>query len=168
MSATLNVGVIDVPHLDDQITTGDLAEILEAKYQLFGGFVEDNLERIADEMAASLGRAVDDILGGAPVQENPYAESMEWINAAFRHFLDSGEAEKIGMIGVPTGAALAGVNRRLKLRKGPRRESFIDSGLLRASFIAWMEFDGASFGQSAGADAQWSRERDGISKDVNQ
>lgn len=167
MSATLNVGVIDVPHLDDRITTGDLAEILEAKYDLFRGFVEDNLEKIADEMAASLGRAVDDVLGGAPVQENPYAEAMEWINAAFRRFLDSGEAERIGMIGVPTEAALKGVNRRLKIRRGPRRESFIDSGLLRASFMAWMEFDGTSFGQSASADDRWTKERASISKDAS-
>lgn len=135
----MQIGVINVPHLDDGITTGDLAEILEAKYDLFRGFVESHMEQIADAMASSLEGAVENILAGAPVPPNPYAEAEQFIEAAFRLFLDSGEAERIGMIGVPTGAALKGVNRRLKLRRGPRRESFIDSGILRASFAAWFE-----------------------------
>jgi hypothetical protein len=142
------VGVIDIPHLDDGLTTGDLAEILEGKYDLFRGFVEANLEEIADKMAESLEGSVENILAGGPVAENPYAEAMDWIRARFQKFLDSGESETIGMIGVPTGAALAGVNRRLSARRGPRRESFIDSGLLRATLIAWFEAEGSSFGQS--------------------
>lgn len=143
------MGVIDIPHLDDGLTTGDLAEILEGKYDLFRGFVEANLEEIADKMAESLDGSIENILAGGPAPENPYAEAMDWIRTRFQQFLDSGESETIGMIGVPTGAALAGVNRRLKMRRGPRRESFIDSGLLRATLMAWFESDGSSFGQSA-------------------
>lgn len=115
---TLNVGVVDLPHGDDGLTTGDLAEILEAKYDLFRGFVEDNLDKIADQMADALDGALNNMLNGAAVPENPYAEAMEWVGARFREFINSGEVERLGLIGVPTEAALKGVNHRLKIKRG--------------------------------------------------
>ena len=41
--------------------------------------------------------------------------------------------------GVPTGAAKKGVNHRLKIRRGKRRPSFIDTGILRTNFVSWVD-----------------------------
>jgi len=163
---TLNVGVVDLPHGDDDLTTGDLAEILEAKYDLFRGFVEDNLDKIADQMADALDGALNNMLNGAAVPENPYAEAMEWVGARFREFINSGEVERLGLIGVPTEAALKGVNHRLKIKRGGRRQSFVDTGLLVASFIAWMDFDGKDYGQGPQANTAQGKTIEGIQNDL--
>jgi len=47
--------------------------------------------------------------------------------------------ETLGYPGVPTRAALMGVNSRLKKRRGKRRPSFRDTGLYQASFMAWVD-----------------------------
>ena len=43
--------------------------------------------------------------------------------------------------GVPTQAALEGKNSRLKVERGERRPSFIDGGLFKSSFVAWIGND---------------------------
>lgn len=140
MSTSLALGVIDVPHLDDRITTGDLAEILEAKYDLFRGFYEVHAEQIADLMAESLEDKLVDIVAGSPVPENPYGDATEAIRAMFQKWLDTRGPETIGMIGVPTEAALKGINhRKSQFRRGERRPSFEDTMLLRNSLAAWVE-----------------------------
>jgi len=136
----LNLGVIDAPHLDSRITTGDLAQILESKYDLFRGFYESNADQIADILARSIDSAMSDLLNTGHAPENPYADGCEEIAALFKSFLDTGAAEKIGMIGVPTQAALKGINhRKSAFQKGARRPSFEDTMMLRNSLLAWME-----------------------------
>jgi hypothetical protein len=52
------------------------------------------------------------------------------------------EIESMGLRGVPTKAALKGINHRLRhpyRKSNPRRPSFVDTGLYVASFRAWME-----------------------------
>ena len=58
-----------------------------------------------------------------------------------KQFISSGEMEKLGYPGVPTKAALMGVNHRLKKKRGPRRVSFIDTGQYQANLTNWVEFD---------------------------
>lgn len=57
----------------------------------------------------------------------------------FNLFLEREEMAGLDVDGVPTKAALEGRNSRLKKKRGPRRPSFIDGGLFKASFIAWVE-----------------------------
>jgi len=49
------------------------------------------------------------------------------------------EVEKLGIPGVPTKAALRGVNHRLKhpYRRRGARPSFVDTSLYMSSFKAW-------------------------------
>lgn len=137
----LHLGVLDLPHPGGkgELTTGDLAEILESKYGLYSVFLDANLEKIAEQIADSLGDAIDNVLAGGPVPENPFAAAEQDVAADFVTFLDTDEMAKIGVRGVPTGAALRGVNHRLKIKKGSPRVSFVDTGTLRASTTAWVE-----------------------------
>jgi hypothetical protein len=136
----LALGVIDVPHLDDRITTGDLAEILEAKYDLFRGFYEIHAEEISNVLAESLEGALEDLTGAGHVPEDPYYEGCERIREMFQKWLDTGEVESAGLIGVPTQAALKGINhRKSKFQRGARRPSFEDTMILRDSLSAWVE-----------------------------
>lgn len=121
------------------MTTGDLAEILESKYGLYSVFLDANLEKIEEQVAESLSDAIDNMLAGAPAPENPLAGAEQAMARDFINFLDTSEIEKIGVRGTPTEAALKGVNHRLKLRKGGRRPSFIDTGTLRAATTAWID-----------------------------
>lgn len=140
--SVLHLGVLDLPHPGGgkaELTTGGLAEILEAKYGLYSVFLDANLEKIAEDISESLGDAIDNILAGGPVPENPFADAEQQVAADFVTFLDTSEIEKIGVRGTPTEAALMGVNHRLKINKGARRPSFIDTGTLRAATTAWVE-----------------------------
>lgn len=140
--SVLHLGVLDLPHPGGgkaELTTGRLAEILESRYGLYSVFLDANMEKIADQLADSLGDAIDNVLAGGPAPENPFAAAEQDVVAGFIDFLDTSEIEKIGVRGTPTEAALKGVNHRLKLNKGARRPSFIDTGALRAATAAWVE-----------------------------
>ena len=142
MSVTLHLGVLDIPHPGggkSQLTTGDLADILESKYGLYSNFVEANAEQIADAISDSLSDAIDNMLSGAPVPENPFLDAEQEIAAGFVTYLDTEEIAKLGVPGTPTEAALKGVNHRLKINRGPRRPSFINTGVLRDATTAWTE-----------------------------
>lgn len=142
MSGVLNVGVIDLPHPGGEksgLTTGDLAEILEGVYGLYSGFVELHEQEIADALADSLEDALDTIIGAGVVPSNPLAAAEQKVTSMLKTYFDTEEIAKLGTTGVPTAAALKGVNHRLKVGKGPRRPSFIDTGALRNASDAWTE-----------------------------
>jgi hypothetical protein len=126
---------------DSGTTTGDVAMILEAKYHIMRIFSEDFHEVIVNELAIALQGSIVNLMLGGPVVDdmNPYEDALEIIKQRFEFFLDSEEMGKLGYPGVPTQAALKGVNHRLKLKKGDRRPSFIDTGLYQKSFKAWIE-----------------------------
>lgn len=133
----LHIGVIDVPEFNDKSTTGTVADVLETKYGLFSNFADSNLGFIADELANGMADAIDALMNGQHI--NPYAGACSAIDQKFKEFLDTEEMAKIGVAGVPTKAAVMGVNSRLKAKRGPRRPSFIDSGTLRTNLISWIE-----------------------------
>lgn len=136
----LHLGVVEMPYADvtdSKATTGDVAEILEAKYHIMQIFVERYEQEIADALANSVAGAIENMLLGAPPTNNPFGSAENDIRALFVMFLD--KEELAGIKGVPTKAALDGVNSRLKRRRGARRPSFIDTGLYRTAFMAWME-----------------------------
>ncbi len=141
----LHLGVVDLPHPGGEksgLTTGDLAEILEGKYGLYSSFVEDEAEMIAGAVTESLGDAVDNILAGLTPSANPFAAAEQEVRQQFINFLDTRQIESLGIPGVPTQAALDGVNhRRGKVGHGPRRPSFIDTGTLRIATAAWVDPD---------------------------
>jgi hypothetical protein len=132
----LLLGVIDIPYADEPgTTTGDVATILEGKYQIMEKFYDRHGDDMADELADGFAGALENIMAGGP-PNLPFQSGMPKTERAFRTFLD---LEEIKGDGIPTQAALDGVSKRFKRNHGPRRPSFIDSGLYQASMKAWLE-----------------------------
>lgn len=133
---TLHFGVIDIPYDEGKATTGDVAEILEAKYKIMQTFFDLHQDKIADFLAKDMAAQIENMLAGAPIPHEPLGEAMGEIKALFAKFLD--DEEMNGAEGVPTDAALKGISRRFKKLKSGRRPSFIDTGSYQASFRAWV------------------------------
>jgi len=156
MSLTLHLGVTEIPYANNpQLsakqrkkskastqTTGDVAEILEAEYHIMQIFFNLHDKGIAKDLESSLEGALENLLAGAPLGGNAFAEAESEIEQRFKNFLTNREMETLGYPGVPTQAALEGVNHRLKhpyKKSNPRRPSFIDTGLYESSFKAWVD-----------------------------
>ena len=134
----LSLGVYDVPYTESNETTGDVAEMLEARYNVMGTFYEMKGAEITQAIESSIAGAITNLMAGAPMHGiAAFAEAESEIGSLFRKFLDDKEIEGHTSPGTsPTKAALDGVNHRLKIKKGPRRPSFIDTGLYQQSFVA--------------------------------
>jgi hypothetical protein len=162
VTATLHLGVNDVPYAGEprkpraqakkgkanrpvkvangQQTTGDVATWLENKYHIMEAFFESYSGEATDAIAHSVASAIEALLTGAPMEGlNPFAGAESELQEAFKIFLESAEIETLGIPGVPTKAALDGVNHRLKSKQGGRRPSFIDTGQYEAAFRAWVD-----------------------------
>lgn len=149
---TLHLGVIDAPYTHDDPkrpgrkakaapneTTADVAEILEAKYEVMGTFWRLHGQEVADEMTKSLQGALENLALGAPPTLDPTGSAMQFAMQKFRDFLTNKEMDGV-VGGVPTKASLDGTSHRFKNKKGaPGRPSFVDTGLFEASFQAWLE-----------------------------
>jgi len=136
----LVLGVIDVPY-DDRgggtVTTSQVAQFLENKYHVMGTFVEVHKADIERRLIDSVNGALEDLFSGAPVRD-PYAEGVQGIKQDFSRFLYTAEMEKLGIAGVPTGAALKRRSLRFKDKKAKKvRPSFIDTSTYELSFRAW-------------------------------
>jgi hypothetical protein len=120
-------------------TTGDVAQILEAKYHIMRAFVEMNKGEIIKAVESSMLGSVINMVNGQPGPINPAAQAMSDIETNFKQSLSQRAYD--GMKGVPTEAANRGVSHRFKKPYGRRgsRPSFIDTGLYQSSFTAWTE-----------------------------
>ncbi len=153
---TIHLGVMVMPYrartrlkrsgkVAAPVDTGQVAEYLEADYGIMEAFVREDVH------GKDIVRAVEDSLESALktlVTTNSAKISLPWVAAsadiesAFRDFIDSREAERVGIPGTPTKAALAGVNHRLKhpyRKTNPRRPSFRDTGMYVRSFRVWVD-----------------------------
>jgi len=149
----LHLGVADQPYSEPAPkdvnstvkgapTTGDVAQWLEDKYGVMQAFYTAHEQDIADSLSESVGDTMEALLMGAPTTMDAFGAANSRIEEMFKDFLSSGQAEQVGIEGAPTGAALRGVNHRLKhpyAKENPRRKSFIDTGLYQASFKAWCD-----------------------------
>jgi hypothetical protein len=121
-------------------TTGDVAQWIENKYGLMQGFVDLHKPEIVQMMTDSIQGSIENILAGGKPKSNPFGSATSKIEKLFKFtYLDKEEAAQAGIKGVPTQAALDGVNHRLKSGKGVRRPSFIDTGLMQSSFQCWTD-----------------------------
>ena len=131
----LHLGVIDQPYGDGQVaTTGEVAEILEEKYHVMEIFFEEHKNSIASDLENAVKGTLESLLMGGPTTPTPYASASGKVEHAFKQFLAQKEIEGFGVPGVPTKAAMMGVNHRLKIKHGSPRPSFIDTGLYQSSF----------------------------------
>lgn len=148
-SKTLRHGAAKRPTRDvagsNTKTTGDVAEILEAKYHVMEAFFDAlGADVIAASLEHSLDDAIKDIQAGAPAKGLSVTLAAEQeLETAFRIFIDQQEMDGRGTAGlpVPTRAALRGVNHRFMhpyAKGNPARPSFRDTGLYESAFKAWM------------------------------
>lgn len=139
----LHLGVFDVSYSDEHgkgKTTGDVAEILEEEYGVMDAFAFAQLPDIAKALENSIAGELETLMMGGNPGPNPFASAESAITAMFKNFLATSAIEHLGIQGVPTMAALNGVNHRLKhpyAKGNKRRPSFIDTGLYQANFTAW-------------------------------
>lgn len=139
----LHLGVLDIPYTNGSKTTGDVAEILEARYHVMELFAEtvgaEHIEKAFEESAKA---AVEDLMSGAPAASISLTDdATQGLETAFRVFIDQRKLDYVEP-GVPTEASLKGVNHRFKranAKGNPVRPSFKDTGLYEASFKAWTE-----------------------------
>jgi len=153
----LHLGVVDVPYSYAAFsrsgqrrrvrtagtkTTGDVAEILEAKYHLMQVFFDNYREQIGEAFLDGLKGHMENLLMGGPVGGNPHGDATQFVEQKFHDFISNQVVEHVGIPGVPTQAALRGVNHRLAhpyARANPRRPSFRDTGLYEGNFRAWVD-----------------------------
>jgi hypothetical protein len=140
----VELGVIDMPYdygEEPGKTTHQVAVELEERYQLFTHFFntyrDEIFTAVSEEIQLGL---INHIKYGAPFDQEDII--LGEVVRSFNIFLEREEMAGLGVRGVPTSAALRGVNSRLKKEKGQRRPSFIDGGLLKANFIAWISNNG--------------------------
>jgi hypothetical protein len=142
---TLHLGILDQPYRTPgkkagAMTTGDVAEILEAKYKILENFWRVHGQDCAGDLEVSLGGAMESLLMGRAV--DPWGSAGQAIAQRMRDFISSREVETVGIPGTPTKAALMGVSHRRKhpyRKSNPQRPSFRDTGLMTASYRAWVD-----------------------------
>jgi hypothetical protein len=123
-------------------TIGDVAEILEEKYGVLDTFAFARLPDIAHELEESIAGELENLLMGAPPSGNPFNGAESAITTMMKKFISSQAIEHMGVDGVPTQAALSGVNHRLKhpyAKANERRPSFMDTTLYWQHLIAWID-----------------------------
>ena len=160
----LHLGVIDVPYqIFDQgkpvphpktgaqnhpvkgepehPTTGQVAEQLEDEYGVMQVFFDQNQGQIADHLANAVAGAIETaMMGGSVDLMDSLSAGLGNIERDFRNYIDLEEISKSGVPGVPTKAALLGINHRMKKpTTHVRRPSFRDTGQYQASFKAWID-----------------------------
>lgn len=164
---TLNLGVIDMPYSNYEPpqkisqakkgrknkplkpksdaatkTTGEVAEILEDKYGILDTFAFARLPDIAKSLEESIAGELETLMMGGQPKTNPFQGAESSITTMMKRFISAQEIEHMGVEGVPTQAALDGVNHRLKhpyAKNNERRPSFMDTTLYWQSLRAWFE-----------------------------
>lgn len=147
----LSLGVVDMPYGygdDPEATTGEVAQALEDNYGIFSLFYQAHHEEIIGEVTDAVSLQLENFIRyGAPLDVSAPLLLGETIRT-FNIFLEMEEMAGLSVnVGpglhntVPTMAAIDGRNSRLKQKHGERRPSFIDGGLFKSSFTAWIDND---------------------------
>lgn len=125
-----------------QTSTGEVADQLEAKYGIVEKFVEEKQDQIIDAYSEALTDALERSLEGKAPDPGAVDVGAEKVHDLFQEFIVSGEAERVGIPGTPTQAAMAGVSHKRVhpySQKNPRRPSFYDTGLYVDNFMSWID-----------------------------
>lgn len=123
-------------------TTGDVAEILEEKYGILDTFAFARMPDIAKALEESIAGELETLMMGGRPAGNPFVGAESAISTMMKQFVSSRQIEHMGVEGVPTQAALDGVNHRLKhpyAKGNPRRPSFMDTHLMVNNYVAWFD-----------------------------
>ena len=123
------------------VTTGDVATWLENRYHPYRVFIEIHENEIGDAIVDSIEGAFETFLQSGKVPKSAFAAAESKIENRFREFITNKEMDALGYPGVPTKAALHGVDHRKKhpYKKRAPRPSFIDTGLYISTAAAEIE-----------------------------
>jgi hypothetical protein len=119
-------------------TTHDVADFLEAKYQVIEHFTTDNEAAIRAMVKQQTERHARMVVAGRKPTLQPMFEE---IKRSFKSYILKKRLDG-RVAGVPTKASLRGVNHRLKrpyAKGNPVRPSFFDTGLYVSQFKVWVE-----------------------------
>jgi hypothetical protein len=124
------------------MTAEKVAKILNSKYnilELFYGMYE---KEINDIISSNFGQVASNMLSAGrelnKVSKKNLQPGMQEIVGMFRSFIDNEEMN--GRPGIPAQASLMGIRHRRghRIRHGSR-PSFVDTGIYKASFRAWVD-----------------------------
>jgi len=158
----LHLGVVDVPEPYDSKTTGQVGKELEEHYKLFSSFYDFKKEEIGNKIAEDAAIGIARLLKGENVTAaNVFGPTSTFVTKEMQNFITSQQAESVARptppYTVPTLAALAGTSYRFNKgvtakryvkgqrglgvvkEQGPRRPSFMYSGVLEASLLGWID-----------------------------
>ena len=145
----LSLGVFNVPYESEEKkrffegndslhTTHEVAEFLEQQYGVMEAYAQSHNQTLTNCIANGFFNVLEEVVSGK-MQSNPFETGLEEIREDFQRFLTSYEAERVNIPGTPTLDALRGVIRRYNVYEGPRRPSFVATGLYKESFAAQIE-----------------------------
>jgi hypothetical protein len=124
------------------MTTFEVAKILEDKYHIVELFQVMEKERINELAGDIITDAIEGIEKFTRHRWKKRTKAMEGIESRFRANLVGRKFD--GNPGIPTLAAQRGVshlNQHPYANRGGSRPSFVDTGMYKQSFRAWLEDD---------------------------
>lgn len=143
--STLHFGVVDLAYSDADTpgaqTTYQVAKRLEEEYDVMGTFVRLHEDEIVTAVTDKYRNVLNRVMEGNSGQLNRREWMMPKIESGFRDYLSRDEWQQA--TGRTIAAAQRGVSHRFKnperraKNHGPR-PAFIDTGLYRRSFRAWL------------------------------
>lgn len=133
----ISLGVMEIPYADDGKNTGEVAEILEGKFHVMQIFADKNLDKIAGYIEDGIAGALESVAAGAPENFNVFGSAMENITDRFHEYIDN---EEHGILTKEKkyGTQKAGARKKRQYRKATNKTTFVDSGLYRNNFVAWV------------------------------
>lgn len=128
----LHMGHEIAPYARGGKTTDEVSKILEDKYGVMNAFFAKHVDDlISPALEGAVATAIDKVVSSkAKKKEIVFGPALRQIEKGFRSFLDRREMDNMGVRGVPTAASLKGAKERA---------SFVDTGLYRRTFKAWIE-----------------------------
>lgn len=136
----VSLGVKEVAYTDEEgaTTTGEVAEILEAKYDVMGVFIDARMDKIKDDVASVYVLFLNNYLKTGETWGGFKEFPLEGVDAEFSDYLDRDEWQRI--TGRTIRAAALGLSSRKKDKQysGPR-PAFIDTRHYQRSFRAYLK-----------------------------
>lgn len=124
------------------VTTLEVARFLEKRYHVMEVFHRVHGDDIAKFMADDMVKAFQNIKLGMPrdiLNRSLLQTAMSHTEDAFRRFVFTGEAERVGIPDTPTQASIDRHSLRFKNQVSPSgRPSFYSTGQYIGNFRAWI------------------------------
>ena len=139
MITVINLGVdpSEMPYAGSgSITCGEVAEILEGKFDVMQIFANMNEAKIAAFIEQGIADSIESKMMGAPDDLDMFGSAMEKIKDGFDEYIDQ---QQHGIKLKKFNRPMAGARFKKQYRKVAKTLAFVDSGMYRSNFKAWVE-----------------------------